>query len=57
MVLRETADQIFPELAGRQRTFLLAGAAGLAAAVTSSGTSWTPATDRPFADVRLPSWL
>lgn len=30
MVLRETADQIFPELAGRQRTFLLAGAAGLA---------------------------
>jgi hypothetical protein len=29
MVLRETADQIFPELAGRQRTFLLAGGAGL----------------------------
>lgn len=29
MVLRETADQIYPELAGRQRTFLLAGAAGL----------------------------
>lgn len=28
MVLRETADQIYPELAGRQRTFLLAGAAG-----------------------------
>ncbi|MGE3519763.1 MAG: hypothetical protein AB7J63_12500 [Vicinamibacterales bacterium] len=28
MVLRETAEQIFPELAQRQRTFLLAGAAG-----------------------------
>ena len=28
MVLRETVDQIFPELAQRQRTFLLAGAAG-----------------------------
>jgi hypothetical protein len=28
MVLRETADQIFPELARNQRSFLLAGAAG-----------------------------
>ncbi|MBS1819263.1 MAG: hypothetical protein JSU08_15115 [Acidobacteria bacterium] len=29
MALRETAEQIFPELAQKQRTFLLAGAAGL----------------------------
>lgn len=29
MALRETADQIFPELAQNQRNFLLAGAAGL----------------------------
>ncbi|MFN7981220.1 MAG: hypothetical protein U0Q11_05130 [Vicinamibacterales bacterium] len=29
MGLRETAEQIFPELAQKQRTFLLAGAAGL----------------------------
>jgi serine/threonine protein kinase len=36
---------------------LLAGAAGLAAAATSDGTQWTPAADRPFADVRLPGWL
>ena len=28
MALRDTADQIFPELAQKQRTFLLAGAAG-----------------------------
>jgi hypothetical protein len=28
MALRETADQIFPELASKSRTFLLAGAAG-----------------------------
>lgn len=36
---------------------LLAAAAGLAAAATSNGTQWAPAADRPFADVRLPSWL
>lgn len=36
---------------------LLAGATGLAAIVTSDGTSWAPAADRPFADVSLPSWL
>jgi predicted Ser/Thr protein kinase len=36
---------------------LLAGAAGLAAAATSNGTSWAPAADRPFADVSLPRWL
>lgn len=29
MALRETADQLIPELASKQRTFLLAGAAGL----------------------------
>jgi hypothetical protein len=29
MALRETADQIVPELASNQRMFLLAGAAGL----------------------------
>ena len=28
MALRETADQIFPELARNQRTFLLAGGVG-----------------------------
>lgn len=36
---------------------LLAGAAGLASAASSNGTQWAPATDRPFADVSLPSWL
>lgn len=36
---------------------LLAGATGLAAVVGSHGTQWTPAADRPFADVHLPSWL
>ena len=28
MALRETAEQIFPELAQKQRTFLIAGAVG-----------------------------
>jgi hypothetical protein len=36
---------------------LLAAATGLAATATSDGTQWAPAADRPFADVRLPSWL
>jgi hypothetical protein len=36
---------------------LVAAATGLAATVTTSGTEWAPATDRPFADVSLPSWL
>ena len=36
---------------------LVAAATGLAATVTSNGTEWAPASDRPFADVSLPSWL
>jgi hypothetical protein len=36
---------------------LLAAATGLAATATSDGTIWTPARDRPLADVSLPSWL
>ncbi len=36
---------------------LLAAATGLAATVTSNGTAWAPAADRPFAGVSLPSWL
>ncbi|WP_457207332.1 serine/threonine-protein kinase [Nocardioides sp. P5_C9_2] len=36
---------------------LVAAATGLAATVTTSGTEWAPATDRPFAGVSLPSWL
>ena len=30
---------------------------GLGAAASSSGTSWTPYDDAPFADVRVPGWL
>ena len=30
---------------------------GLGAAASSSGTSWAPYDDAPFADVRLPAWL
>ncbi|KRF07587.1 hypothetical protein ASG88_01785 [Nocardioides sp. Soil777] len=36
---------------------LVAAAAGLASAASSNGTQWSPAADRPLADVRLPSWL
>ncbi|PVG81432.1 hypothetical protein DDE18_18275 [Nocardioides gansuensis] len=36
---------------------VLAGGAGLGAAAVSEGTRWTPDDTRPFADVRLPSWL
>ena len=41
MALRETADQIFPELAQNQRTFLLAGGAGLV--VSAVGYATNPA--------------
>jgi serine/threonine protein kinase len=35
----------------------MAVAAGLAAAASAQGPDWTPATDRPFADVSLPGYL
>ncbi|MGE3958997.1 MAG: hypothetical protein AB7H96_19950 [Vicinamibacterales bacterium] len=41
MALRETADQLIPELAQKQRTFLLAGAAGLV--VSAVGYATNPA--------------
>lgn len=41
MALRETADQIFPELAQNQRNFLLAGGAGVA--VSAVGYATNPA--------------
>lgn len=36
---------------------VLAAATGLAALASDRGPDWTPANDRPFADVRLPGWL
>ena len=40
-------------------TTLLVGAAaaGLGAATSATGTSWTPDDSAPYSDVRLPSWL
>ncbi len=35
----------------------LAVATGLASAASAQGPDWSPADDRPFADVRLPAWL
>ena len=35
----------------------LAVATGLAAAASAQGPNWSPATDRPFADLSLPSFL
>lgn len=32
-------------------------ASGLGAAAAAQGPNWAPATDRPFADVSLPTWL
>lgn len=32
-------------------------ASGLGAAASAQGPNWSPASDRPFADVSLPSWL
>ena len=35
----------------------VAVATGLGAAASAQGPNWSPANDRPFADVSLPSWL
>jgi hypothetical protein len=34
-----------------------AAAAGIGSVASASGTDWTPADSRPFADVELPPYL
>ena len=36
---------------------VFAGAAGVGAAASATGTNWAPDDSAPFADVRLPAWL
>ncbi|MCY7400271.1 MAG: serine/threonine protein kinase [Nocardioides sp.] len=61
--VRSSLHRVVDPLARRGVPWLLvtllvcAGAAGVGAAASASGTNWAPDDSAPFADVRLPAWL